>query len=251
PESPLYRLGEAGTVSSNRGFVESNAFRLAREQFYRVDVTQTEPLKGNFSSVARCRLSGTVLGPTNHHDYQRKLRSLFEQRFSRRMSFPEYQHKIEIINEPTLIEKWKEDARKVTTFTTLRKETPQTFSSEVEAERHFRQDYMDGLIRSVAEVTISAGDIADRVLRRIVEEAWTRETRSPSAMMQELAARLRESGLQIFRHRRGMLFVSPIYPRALPQDQTGLSMQVRTILDAIGCSPRIGSKELAVKLIVD
>src|SRR5438045_345071 len=56
PESPLYRLGEAGPVSSNRGFVESNAFRLAQEQFYRVDVTQSEPLKGNFTTVARCRL---------------------------------------------------------------------------------------------------------------------------------------------------------------------------------------------------
>ena len=249
-ESPLLQLGENGAVSTDREFLERSAFRLAQSDFYKIDITETEPIKGNFTNIARCKLSGTLLGPTNHHDYQRRLRSLYEQRFSRRMSFPEYQHKIEIINEPAVIEKWKEDARKVTTFTTLRDETPQTFSSEAEAERHFRQNYMDGLIRSVAEVTISAGDIADRVLRRIVEEVWMRETRSPSAMMQELAARLRESGLQIFRHRRGMLFVSPIYPRALPQDQSGLSMQVRTILDAIGGSPRIGRKELADKLIV-
>jgi len=237
-ESPLFQLGESGAISADREFLEHSAFRLARSDFYKIDITETEPIKGNFTNVARCRLSGTLLGPTNHHDYQRRLRNLYEQRFSRRMNFPEYQHKIEIISDPAVVEKWKQDARKQTTFTTLREEAPQTFSSETETERHFRQHYLDGLIRSVAEATISTAQIADRALRRVVEEAWTGETRSPSSMMQELASRLRENSLHIFRHRRGMLFVSPIYPRAFTNEQTAVSSQVRTIVDAIAASPR-------------
>lgn len=86
--APFYRLGETGGVSLIREQLEANAFRLTRNEFYRVDVTQGEPIKGNFPTVARCRLSGTVLGPTNHHAYQPKLRALYDQRFSRRMSFP-------------------------------------------------------------------------------------------------------------------------------------------------------------------
>jgi len=70
-------------------------------------------------------------------------------------------------------------------------------------------------------------------------------------MMQELAARFREAGLHVFRHRRGMLFVSSIYPRAFRHDETGVSPQVQTILETIGAAPRIGRKELADKLIVD
>ena len=70
-------------------------------------------------------------------------------------------------------------------------------------------------------------------------------------MMQELAARFREAGLYVFRHRRGMLFVSPIYPRAFKHDETTVSPQVRTILDAITAKPRIGRKELADKFILD
>jgi len=62
---------------------------------------------------------------------------------------------------------------------------------------------------------------------------------------------LRENGLHIFRHRRGMLFVSPIYPRPFTNQQTAVSSQVRTIMDAIAASPRIGRKELADKLIID
>jgi hypothetical protein len=254
PESPLFQLGENGAVSVDRQFLERNAFRFAQKDFYKVDITETEPIKGNFTNVARCRLSGTFLGPTNHHDYQRRLRNLYEQRFSRRMSFADYQRQIQIVTDPAEIEKWKEDARKVTTFSTTRDETPVTFSSAAETERHFQQNYLPSLVRSVSELVIdgpASRHLQDRVLNRLIENAWTNETRSPSPMMQELGARFREAGLHLFRHRRGMLFVSSIYPRAFRHDETGVSPQVRAILDAIGAAPRIGRKELADKLIVD
>src|SRR6266481_10106403 len=65
-ESPLYQIGEHGAVSLDQEFLERNAFRFAHEDFYKIDITQSDPIKGNFSNVARCRLSGTLLGPTNH-----------------------------------------------------------------------------------------------------------------------------------------------------------------------------------------
>jgi hypothetical protein len=252
----LFQLGENGDVAVDRPFLERNAFRTAQSDFYKIDIAETEPIKGNFTNVARDRLSGTLLGPTNHHDYQRRLRNLYEQRFSRRMSFGDYQRQIQIVTDPAEIEKWKEDARKVTTFTTLRPAAagPQIFSSAAEAEKHFNQHYLPGLARSVSEVTIdgpTSRRLHDRVLNKVIENEWTRETRSPSPMMQELAARFREAGLHVFRHRRGMLFVSSIYPRAFTNQQTTVSSQVRTIVDAIAAQPRIGRKELADKLIVD
>src|SRR5437870_5802004 len=215
-ESLVYRLGENGSMSLDRDFLERNAFRFAREDFYKVDVTQSDPIKGNFSNVAHCKLTGTILGPTNHHNYQPQLRSLYEQRFSRRMSFAEYQRQIEIVNEPALIERWKEEARTVTTYTTLRDGSPSTFASAAEAERHFRSNYLPGLVRSVEEVTIGgvlSRCLPDRTLNRAIEEAWMRETHSPSNTMQELATQLRQAGLNVFRHRRGMLFVSTIRTR--------------------------------------
>ena len=253
-ESPLYQLGENGTLSTNREFLERNAFRFANRDFYRIDVVETDPIKGNFSNVARCRSSGTLLGPTNHHNYQPQLRSLYEQRFSRRMSFADYQRQIEIVSDSALIERWKEEARKVTTYTTLREETPLTFSSVVEAERHFRSHYLPGLIRSVTESMIGGAlsrRLPDRTLHQVIEEAWTRETRSPSNIMQELAGRFRESGLQVFRHRRGMLFVSPIRVRAFVHEQAGVSRSVNAILQALAGTPGINRKQLSEKLIGD
>jgi hypothetical protein len=254
PESPLFQLGENGALSLDREFLERNAFRLAQENFYKIDITQSDPIKGNFSNVARCRLSGILLGPTNYHNYQPRLRSLYEQRFSRRMSFADYQRQIEIVNDPMLLERWKEEARRVTSYTTLRDEVPVAFSSTADAERHFRAHYLPGLIRGVEEVVVGgvlSRRLPDRILDRAVEDAWTRETRSPSNMMQELAARFRQAGLNVFRHRRGMLFVSPIRPRPFVGDQAGVSASVNAILETVGAKAAINRKELFAKLITD
>src|SRR5437773_2637636 len=253
-ESSLYQLGEGSSVSLNQEFLERNAFRFACEDFYRIDIAQSDTIKGNFSNVARCRLSGTLLGPTNHHNYQPQLRSLYEQRFSRRMSFADYQRQIEIVNDSALIERWKDQARTVTTYTTLREPTPSAFASAAEAERHFRMHYLPGLIRSVEEVTVGgvlSRRLADRMLNRAIEDTWTRETRSPSNMMQELSARFRQTGLNIFRDRRGMLFVSPIRPRRFVSGQACVSPSVRAILETVGAKPAINRKELFEKLITD
>ena len=253
-KSSLYQLGEGSSVSLTGEFLERNAFRFACENFYKIDITQSDPIKGNFSNVARCRLSGTLLGPTNHHNYQPQLRSLYEQRFSRRMSFADYQRQIEIVNDPVLIERWKEEARTVTTYTTSREETPSTFSSAAEAERHFRSNYLTGLLHSVEEVIIGgvlSRRLPDRALNRAIEDAWTREVRSPSNMMQELASRMRQSGLNVFRHRRGMLFVSPIRVRPFVHAQAEVSSSVNAILGTLAAVTGLNRKELSEKVITD
>ena len=250
-EAPLYQLGEDGGVSVDREFLERNAFRFAQRDFYQVNVVESDPIKGNFSNVARCRLSGTLLGPTNHHAYQPQLRSLYERRFRRRMSFADYQRQIEIVSDPAVVERWKEEARKVTTYTTWRDQPPVTFSSAAEAERHFRLHYFPALVRGVQDVTVGgtpSRSLPDRILNRAIEQAWARETRSPSNMMQELASRFRQNSLHIFRHRRGMLFVSPIRVRAFVHEHAGVSPSVNAILDAVATTAGINRKELCETL---
>ena len=170
------------------------------------------------------------------------------------MSFADYQRQIEIVTEPALIERWKEETQRVTTYTTLREETPVTFSSAAEAERHFRSNYLTDLIKNVEEITIDgvlSRRLPDRVINRAVEEAWARENRSPSNLMQELAGRFRQAGIHIFRHRRGMLFVSSVRVRAFVHEQAGVSPSVNSILETLAATPGINRKQLAEKLIVN
>jgi hypothetical protein len=250
-DRPLFQLGENGAAASERQILEAGAFANARDDFYTVEVTQSEPLKGNFTNVARCRLSGTLLGPTNHHNYQPQLRTLYETRFSRRMSFSDYQKQIDIVSDPAVVEEWKEQARNVTTFTAKTGEPPLTFTNAAEVERHFRQHHLPGLVRSAAELTIdgvTSRRLPDRRLGRAIEEAWSSETRSPSKMMQELSAGLRQGGLNIFRHRRGMLFVSPIRARVFSHESAGVSASINAILEKVGATPGINRKQLAEQL---
>ncbi len=253
-EASVFQLGEDGPVSLDRQYLERNAFRLAQSRFYTLEVTQSEPIKGNFTNVARCKLSGTVLGPTNHHDYQKRLRNLFERRFSRRMSFADYQRQIEIVSEPVLVEQWKEEASKITTYSLINAEVPKTFASANETERHFQENYFPGLIRTIRELNVDgpgSRSLSDRVLHRLIEDEWSRVFRSPSHMMHELAGQFRQAGLHIFRHRHGMLFVSPIRARPLVQDGAAISPSVKRIIETLAGAPRISRKELAEKLIVD
>jgi hypothetical protein len=247
---PLFHLGESNAVSTNRTALEDSAFRLTREKFYETKVTLNDPIKGDFNSVARERTTGTLLGPTNHHSYQPQLRRLYEQRFSRRMSFTDFQRQIENVSDPALVQQWKEEARKVTTFVTRQEEPTQTFNTEADAERHFREKYLPALVAETPEAEIdgvTSRRLPDRGIARLIENAWSAEVRSPSSMMQELAGRFRGTGLQIFRHRKGMLFVSPV--RLKPINESAVSDSVRQILETLKASPRINRKELAEKLI--
>lgn len=248
--NPLFHQRESNAISSNRSALENSAFRLVRDKFYTASVSLNEPIKGDFNSVARERTTGTLLGPTNYHGYQPQLRRLYEQRFSRRMSFTDFQRQIENVGDPALVEQWKEEARKVTTFVTRHEQPALTFNSEAEAERHFREKYLPSLVTETAEAEIdgvTSRRLSDRGIARLIENAWSAEVRSPSSMMQELAGRFRGTGLQIFRHRKGMLFVSPI--RLNPIEESAVSDSVRQILQTLKASPQINRKELAEKLI--
>jgi hypothetical protein len=251
--TPLFQLGENGPVAADGRILEGSAFANLRDDFYTVEVTQTEPIKGNFTNVARCRLSGTLLGPTNHHAYQPYLRNLYETRFSRRMSFADYQRQIEVVSDPAVVEQWKEEARNVTSYHVKNADPALSFSNSADAERHFRQTYLPALLRQANERTISgvlSRRLPDRRLGRAIEDAWAQETRSPAKMMQELALGLRQAGLNIFRHRRGMLFVSPIRARVFGHERASVSASINAILEKVAATPGINRKQLAEQIAV-
>lgn len=246
--TPLHQLGEDGPVATDRRILEGSAFSVAKDDFYIVETTQTEPLKGIFTNVARDRTSGTLLGPTNHHGYQPQLRGLYEQRYSRRMNFQEFQRQIEIVNDPAVVEQWKEQARSMTTYVTKAQEPPLTFKNVAETEHHFRQNHLSALLRTTQELTLTgvvSRRLPDRGLGHVIENAWAAEIRSPSQMMQELAGGLRSAGLNIFRHRRGMLFVSPVRLKSFAHDSAGVSVSINAILQKVATVPGINRKKLA------
>jgi hypothetical protein len=134
---------------------------------------------------------------------------------------------------------------------TLQEEPGVTFPSAAETERHFRQTYLPALIRHSAELTLGgvvSRRLPDRSLGRVIEGAWAREFRSPTKMMQELIGAFRQNALHIFRHRKGMLFVSPIRARPFQHDNSSVSSSIAAILTTVSENPGVNRKQLLEKL---
>ena len=253
PAIPLFQIGD-GPISFDRAALERNAFHHQQEEFYREETAQGEPIKGNYSNVARCRATGTFLGPTNYHGYQPALRKLYEERFSRRMPFAEFQqHEIEIVTDAQAINDWKEQARSTTTFVTLKEEQPLTFKSSFDAEQHFRKNYLPQLIKSGVTLETSgqaSRGIADPQILQALREAWEHERGFPVNLVNRLRPEFAQAGLHFFKHRKRVLYVSPIRPQRHPADQI-FSDGITAILGVVEANPKITRPQLAAKLLGD
>jgi hypothetical protein len=251
PAVPLFQCGD-GPVSFDQATVERNAFRELKESYYVEEVVQGDPLKGNFTNVARCRSTGMLLGPTNYHGYQPALRKLYEERFSRRMSFPEFQREeIQVVNDEQTVADWKEQARSSTTYKTTQEPEPLSFKSATEVEQHFRKTYLPQLVKSGVALETSghaSRAIGDRTILQALRTAWDQERGFPQNLVNQLRPHFVETGLQFFKHRKRILYVSPIRPQRHAAGEV-FSEGIGSILTAVAENPKITRPQLAVKLL--
>ncbi|MEY5027097.1 MAG: hypothetical protein RLZZ244_2625 [Verrucomicrobiota bacterium] len=250
-DKPLFQVG-TGQISFDRSLVERSAFRQFRETYYREEVLEVEPPKGNYTSVARCRSSGTLLGPTSYHGYQVAIRKLYEERFSRRMSFPEFQREeIELLTGEQAVADWKTSVSKQTVFHTTEESEPLQFKSLQEAEAHFRKTYLPGLVKSNMTLECSgkiARELPERALTSAIREAFDRELAYPAALVRGLRDFLSEQNLQVFKHRKRVLYLSAIRPKRA-ESTKGFSEGPASILKVVEEHPRISRRDLAIRIL--
>jgi hypothetical protein len=248
----IYQFGDDGPVSMDPTALERNAFNEKRDEYYETQIVEKEPIKGNFTSVARCTLSGKLLGPTNYHAFQPALRTLYDQRFSRRMSFEDYRRAIEISSDPQLVEQWKEEARKSVTFQTKDRENPAAFDNPAAVEQHFRANYLPGLVRRCLATELS-GDTArhlpDRGIIAAIRKARDRENRFPAQIAGALRHGLNQAGLHVFKHKKRILYISTVRPQLFDANQASVSTGLSVVLSTIKSYPKISRKQLAEKAL--
>jgi hypothetical protein len=250
-EAPLFQIGD-GPISFDRALIERGAFLQAKDEYYTEETVQGEPIKGNFSNVARVRSAGILLGPTNHHGYQPALRKIYEERFSRRMSFQDYQqYEVEVVNDEQTVNDWKEQARNSTTYTTTKEAEPIVFKSLFDAEQHFRKTYLPTLIKTGLTLECSGPASRhglDRHVSNAVREAWEKERLFPQGVVNNLRPFFNEAGLHFFKHRKRVLHVSATKPVRHPENQP-FSDGITTLLKTVEAQPRIKRPQLALKIL--
>jgi hypothetical protein len=232
--------------------VVRNAFRQCWDKFYREEVREIEAPKGNYTSVARCRSNGILLGPTNHHAYQVAIRKLYEERFSRRMSFIQFQkEEIEVVSSEQAVADWKEQASKQTVYHTTSGTEQLEFKSLQEVESHFNKTHLESLIKSATALDCSgkaARDLPERFLSTAAREAFERELAYPASLVHGLRPYFNEQNLHVFKHRKRVLYLSAVRPKPVTSSNE-FADGPATLLTVIGESPRISKRDLAIKIL--
>ena len=133
----------------------------ALKKFYTAEEIETDPPKGNFSSIAVCGMSGQLLGPPNHHSYQENIVRVHAERFSH-MHIDGYKRKIKIERDEEIVEKWKEQQSAQSHFTLLKTEEgaePVVLKTRQEAIRHFSQNFSDKLVQELANLLVTTNNL--------------------------------------------------------------------------------------------
>ena len=68
---------------------------------------EVEPPKGKYTTVARCGVTGKLLGPPNDHGYNRAVLEAMRDPACAGLAEAEYRARIELVSDPALVEEWR------------------------------------------------------------------------------------------------------------------------------------------------
>ncbi|MBM4148013.1 MAG: hypothetical protein FJ224_03095 [Lentisphaerae bacterium] len=209
-----------GTVALDESTIIVHAFREHMADFFEVKEEESPEPAGQFPCVARCGLSGVLLGPPNHHSYAEKVREVHAARYPA-MPIEEYRRRIETVRDEALVAQWKSENKVRKTYLPKGQDGAEQMD-RTRAEAYFRENAAPGLIafsRRVVLPAVVAQGIEDSALRREVGQAWQRETRFPRSVLFALRAALKHMRLHVFRAGKGISFVTHTQPSALDPDR--------------------------------
>jgi len=208
---------ECKRVFRTRANAEAHLLNDHLDKFFSIEETEVEPPAGAFNCVARCRLSGILLGPPNYHGYNEKIQELWSSRFAH-MSKAEYLGHVETVRDEALIEQWKDSLRKKTVYRL--KEVPEGQEAAAmgrsEAQDWMRAGKLNPMLRESGRCMVpgpQSKKFDDGALRSAVSLAWQRETRFPFTLSLALRPAFRHMHLHLFKVNAKETYVTAVPPK--------------------------------------
>lgn len=240
----LYQCKLSGFVFSEYEACLKHAVDQAMEQVFKAETIEQEAPSGNFVCVARCRISGELLGPPNHHGYNKRVEELHRTRFAR-MSLDDYRRNIETVHDSAVIERWKESCRVRTVYRRVENgadgEPMDYDAARAYVAEHVAPKKVVPVSRAVVPGPLSR-DIQDPGLLRLLRSAWGREQRFPVTLVRALRGAFKRMGLHHFDTPGGHTFVTAIAPK--PIDPSHVVPEIREVLDWLQAHPGCSRQDL-------
>lgn len=247
---PLFVCALDNTLWLSEADAVGHVLRKHFATFYQAERTPAEPPKGKYTFVAQCGLSGVVLGPPNHHDYQNHLRKLHSDRFSR-MDFEVYKSRVRIVRDEEVVKKWIDDQSWKTEYVCLNLPEPLKLATMEEVEQHFRQTHKENIIKPVEAHTLGGAEA--RALRcpelvRMVRVLWEDQRRFPLQLATVLSQQFAGHGLQFFKVNKTVTHVAIARPHHLDLAAAPVSDGIRHIVEFIDAHPKGTRRDLVEAL---
>ncbi|MEZ0298841.1 MAG: hypothetical protein ACAI35_20515 [Candidatus Methylacidiphilales bacterium] len=212
------------------------------ESFYTTETVAAEAPKGNFTFVAVCGMSGTNLGPPNHHDYQNKLRAIHATRFSH-TPFESYRSRIKTVRDEALVKAWMEEQSSRVEYVSVKRPEDPRLKGKGEVEAHFRQYHLGEVIYRGASVTLTKPEHVKNVGQEIGQAVkWTVEDqkRFPISMVNLMRMEFNRHGLHVFKlsNKDNITYVGVARPRRIDLVNTPMAVGVRKIVDWLLVTPK-------------
>jgi hypothetical protein len=208
----LYQCKRCKAVACTKEMIIQHLMSSHLSDVYEKKEIETDPPAGQFVCVARCRKSGVLLGPPNHHSYTDKLNELHQTRFPQ-LSLDDYKRSIETVRDEELIEQWKEERRKKTVYQ-LRSdpeaEPVDLHKAEAEFMRVIEADY-EMTHRAILPSKVAQG-LDDHNITHAIRKVWSKESQFPLSMSFAMRAAFRHMHLYLFKAGK-INFVTHIKPR--------------------------------------
>ena len=212
----FYQCKVCGFASTNEGDVLEHCVNAHLGDYYDSKEVEVEPPKGNFSCVAKCGLSGVLLGPPNIHEFNAVVKEMVRTKYPG-MSEEQYRAHIEMVRDADTIEAWRKGATKKTMFFakgTADQEGAQGFGRE-QAEGEFKRTILPSMLDTPKHLMITAEMAMKspvKPLQWAVNDALQLERRAPYNMCFALRGAFHHRKLHFFRANdaRGPEFVSNV-----------------------------------------
>ncbi len=211
-DTKLFQCNHCKGVFQTRPEAVEHLLKRHIDNYFEMEVKEGAVPAGNFQYIAKCGLSGQLIGPPNHHTYREKIRQIHSQKYPD-MPIAQYEQRIVTIEDEETLEQWKKEVALTTEYRLKSDETAEPVDEK--AARAYVLEHCAKEIKENNRFVIpaqAAWATDDPVLLRSFKNAWIHEKRFPLTLIHALRPALRHMKLKIFKVGPKETFVSAIQP---------------------------------------
>ena len=211
---PFHQCKACSFASTNEQEVADHILSAHLGDYYEAKEIECEPPKGNFNCVAKCGLTGVLLGPPNIHEFNSTVKEMIRTKFPD-MSEADYRSRIEMVRDADAIEEWRKGATKKTVFVPKAGGADAVPVTREQAEAELRRNILPSMLDNPKQLMITAEAALKSPVREIVwaaKDVIEAEKRIPAAMCFALRGAFHHRKMHFFRANdaRGQEFVTSV-----------------------------------------